>query len=132
MTDDIESYWKDIKVPREGAQEKSPSKSWLQEELDLEASRRKSVCDHIDPTKIEGWRISEEALYLLEEPVDGATASDYQGERCVVFKPPWYKFHRWIWWLFITGGFLSPYEWTLTVIDLKVHKAYRRRREWPG
>jgi hypothetical protein len=116
MTDDIESYWEGLRPPRKPG--KDPPKG--------------SVCDHIDPTKIEGYHISEDALYLLEDPVDGATASDYQGESCVVFRPRWYKLHRWVWWLFITGGLLSSYEWTFTVIDLKVHKAYRRRREWPG
>lgn len=116
MTDDIESYWECLRPPRKPG--KDPPKG--------------SVCDHIDPTKIEGYHISEDALYLLEDPVDGATASDYQGESCVVFRPRWYKLHRWVWWLFITGGLLSSYEWTFTVIDLKVYKAYRRRREWPG
>lgn len=131
MTDDIESYWKDIKVTHGDVQEGPTSKSWLQEELDLEVSR-KSVCDHIDPTKIEGYRISEEARYLLEDPVDGDTYCDHQGEHCFIFRPPWYKLHRWIWWLFITGGIVSSYEWTHTRIDGKIFKAYRRKRERPG
>jgi hypothetical protein len=115
MPDDIESYWEGLRPPR-----------------DPECTHKGSVCDHIDPTKIEGYRISEEALYLLENPADGAAYSDYQGEHCNLFKPPWYKLHRWIWWLFISGGVFSSYEWTHTRIDEKIFKAYRRKREWPG
>jgi hypothetical protein len=42
MTDDIESYWEGLRPPRKPG--KDPPKG--------------SVCDHIDPTKIEGYHIS--------------------------------------------------------------------------
>ena len=107
MPDDIESYWEGLRPPREPA--KDPPKV--------------SVCDHIDPTKIEG--------YVIER--DGDSAFDYQGEECRLFiNPKWYKLHRWFWWLFLTGGIFSTCEWTHAVVHGKIVKAYRRKREWPG
>jgi hypothetical protein len=127
MPDDIESYWEGIRPPRDKPKEEAPKPSgtWWSDTVITH-------CDHIDPTKIEGYRISEEARYLLEDPVDGDTYCDHQGEHCFIFRPPWYKLHRWIWWLFITGGIVSFYEWTHTRIDGKIFKAYRRKREWSG
>ena len=109
MTDDIESYWEGLRPPREPGKE--PPKG--------------SVCDHIDPTKIEGS--------VSQVLPDGSYTFDYQGEYCTVFNPKWYKLHRWFWWLFITGEFFSSYEWTHgRGQNGRVFKAYRRKREWPG
>ena len=112
--DDIESYWEGIRPPR-----------------DPETPHKCSFCDHIDPTRIEGYSTSKESLYLLEDPIDGEPTRDHLERECFIFKPPWYKLHRWFWWLFIVNGRFSSYIWTFTVIDGKIFKAYRRMQEPP-
>lgn len=64
-------------------------------------------------------------LYYLFK--DGATLKDFYGKTVTLFKAPWYRVDRWIWWLFICGSGLSRFEWSLIDSNGQAIRGYYKR-----
>jgi hypothetical protein len=102
MTDEVESYWEGIRPPRDPEPPK-PSHN--------------SCEDHLKPVGL-----------IYAELSDKQGAFDVKGNPCTVFKARWFELHRWFWWLFIVGGRLSSYEWTVANTRNGFVKASKRVR----